>query len=121
MTPASRRLALALVLAAAGCGKSGAAAAKTWRIAVIPNGTVHEFWKAVESGARQADAELDDVEIVWKGPAGEGDAAAEIQLVESFLAEGCDGICLAPLDARALEPPVRAAISHGTPVVVFDS
>lgn len=114
----------ALLLACGGCGESGTdmiSPAKSFRVAVIPKGTVHEFWKAVESGARKADAELADLEIVWKGPAGEGDAAAQIQVVESFLAEGYDGICVAPLDARALETPVRQAIAAGVPVVIFDS
>ncbi len=92
-----------------------------WRIAVCPKGTAHEFWKAVEKGARRADAELGQVEIVWKGPAGEGDADKQIQLVESFIADGMDGICLAPLDARALGAPVRQALERGVPVLIFDS
>jgi ribose transport system substrate-binding protein len=102
---------------------SGAApkTAKTLRIAVIPKGTSHEFWKAVEAGARRADAELADLEIVWKGPAGESGTAQQIALVESFLADGYDGICLAPLDARALETPVEAAFARHVPVVLFDS
>jgi ribose transport system substrate-binding protein len=94
---------------------------KKLRIAVIPKGTSHEFWKSVEKGARKADAELADVEIVWKGPTGEGNATQQIQIVESFLAESYDAICLAPLDARALETPVKQAISKKVPVVIFDS
>ncbi|HTF89381.1 MAG TPA: substrate-binding domain-containing protein [Planctomycetota bacterium] len=96
--------------------KSGA-----FKIAVIPKGTAHEFWKAVEQGARKADDEFEDLTIVWKGPSGEGDAPAQIALVESFIADGVDGICLAPLDARALEKPVRAAAAAKIPVVIFDS
>jgi ribose transport system substrate-binding protein len=95
--------------------------AKHFKVAVIPKGTSHEFWKAVEAGARKADLELDDLEIVWKGPAGEGDAAAQIALVESFIADRYDGICLAPLDAQALETPVKTAIANKIPVVLFDS
>ena len=56
--------------------------------------------------------EFGDLTIVWKGPSGEGDAAAQISLVESFIADGVSGICLAPLDARALEKPVRPAASQ---------
>jgi ribose transport system substrate-binding protein len=121
---------LGLVLGLTGCGdsspsgssgSSGATNGKPLRVAVIPKGTSHEFWKAVEKGARAADAALPDLEIVWKGPQGEGDAAAQIAIVESFLADGFDGICLAPLDARALEPPVKTAIAQNVPVVIFDS
>lgn len=118
---------IGLVLGLGACGDSDAPsssasnAGKTLRVAVIPKGTSHEFWKAVEKGARAADAALPDLEIVWKGPQGEGDAAAQIAIVESFLADGFDGICLAPLDARALETPVKTAIAQKVPVVIFDS
>jgi ribose transport system substrate-binding protein len=115
-------IALLCVLSlAAACGGSSGPASKHFKIAVVPKGTSHEFWKAVEAGARRADAELDDLEIVWKGPAGEGDAAAQISLVESFIADRYDGICLAPLDAQALETPVSTAIANKIPVVIFDS
>lgn len=94
---------------------------KTYKVAMIPKGTVHEFWKSVEKGARRADAELADLEIIWKGPAGEGDAGAQISVLETFLAERYSGILLSPLDAKALVKPVRSAVAGGTPVVLFDS
>lgn len=108
---------------AATTSKAGAVplAKERLRIAVVPKGTSHEFWKAVEKGARNAAAELGDVDLVWKGPTGEGDAAAQVQLVEGLLADGLDGLCIAPLDARALSPTVASSIERGTPVVVFDS
>jgi ribose transport system substrate-binding protein len=114
-------LVLALILSACSDDGGRAAKPKTWRVAVIPKGTSHEFWKAVEKGARGADAELADLEIVWKGPTGEGDVSQQIALVESFLADGYDGICLAPLDGRALETPVKQAAARKIPVVIFDS
>ena len=91
---------------------------KTYKVAMIPKGTVHEFWKSVEKGARRADAELADLEIIWKGPAGEGDAGAQISVLETFLAERYSGILLSPLDAKALVKPVRSAVAGGTPVVL---
>ncbi len=95
-------------------------AAKKYRIAVIPKGTGHQFWKSVEAGARRAENEF-GCEVTFKGPTGEGDAADQIKIVEDFLANGCDGICLAPLDAVALRQPVEQAIAAKTPVVIFDS
>ena len=35
-------------------------------IAVIPKGTTHRFWKAVEGGAREGAREA-GVEMTWKG------------------------------------------------------
>jgi ribose transport system substrate-binding protein len=108
----------------AGCGggaEGGPSGGARWRVAVIPKGTSHEFWKAVETGARRADAELADLEIVWKGPAGEGNTAEQQKVVENFLADGYDGICLAPLDGLALGKQVLRATGSGVPVVIFDS
>ena len=123
-------LAAVLMMGFVGCNKSGTtaggsstgtgAAGKKFRIAVIPKGTGHQFWKSVEAGARKAAAE-DGVEITFKGPTGEGDTSGQIQIVETFLADNYDAICLAPLDATALRKPVDAALGTGVPVIIFDS
>jgi ribose transport system substrate-binding protein len=90
------------------------------KIAVIPKGTTHIFWKSVEAGARQAGKEL-GVEIVWKGPLKENDRAQQIAIVEQFVTEGISGIVLAPLDNTALQRPVASAMGKKIPVVIFDS
>jgi ribose transport system substrate-binding protein len=90
------------------------------RIAVIPKGTTHVFWKTVEAGARQAATEH-GLQMTWKGPMVENDRAQQIALVQQFVSERVDGIVLAPLDDRALRAPVRAAAEAGIPVVLFDS
>ncbi|MFO0612525.1 MAG: substrate-binding domain-containing protein [Polyangiaceae bacterium] len=103
-------------LASAACGsKSGSK-----QIAVIPKGTTHEFWKSVHAGAVKASREL-GVEIVWKGPLKEDDRTAQIEVVQSFISQGVAGIVLAPLDDKALQPPVKQAIDAKIPVVIFDS
>lgn len=108
-------------LAVASCKRDGGAGSsgKT-RIAVIPKGTTHEFWKTVHAGAAKASRE-DDFDIVWKGPLKEDDLKAQIELVQSFIAQKVSGIVLAPLSDRALVNPVKAAKAAGIPVVVFDS
>ena len=90
------------------------------KIAVIPKGTTHSFWKSVEAGARQAGAEL-GAEIIWKGPLKEDDRAAQIAVVQQFVSSGVSAIVLAPLDDTALRNPVRSAGEHNIPVVIFDS
>ncbi|MGE5609680.1 MAG: substrate-binding domain-containing protein [Bacillota bacterium] len=90
------------------------------RIAVIPKGTTHVFWKSVEAGVKKAGQEL-GVEIIWKGPLKESDRADQIKLVEQFVSEGVAGILLAPLDSEALARPVQSAMEKKIPVVVFDS
>ena len=90
------------------------------RIAMIPKGTTHIFWKTVEAGARAAAADL-DVELVWKGPLKENDRGQQIAIVEQFVTEGVSAIILAPLDAVALRRPVAMAAQRKIPVVIFDS
>jgi ribose transport system substrate-binding protein len=90
------------------------------KIAVIPKGTTHSFWKSVEAGARQAGAEL-GAEIIWKGPLKEDDRAQQIAVVQQFVGSGVSAIVLAPLDDTALRTPVRSATERGIPVVIFDS
>ncbi len=96
------------------------AGARKLRIAVIPKGTAHEFWKAVHAGAVKASEEF-EVDIFWKGPQKEDDRAQQITVVEDFINRGVDGIVLAPLDDRALCRPVRDAIRENIPVVIIDS
>lgn len=124
-------LVVGLVLAAGlalfgGCGdrsssgQAGRAGREKLLIAVVPKATSHEFWKSVHAGANQGAKEA-DVDIIWKGPITESDREAQINLVQDFVAQGVDGICLAPLDSQALEGVVREAKQAGVPVLLFDS
>ncbi|MCF3648939.1 substrate-binding domain-containing protein [Synoicihabitans lomoniglobus] len=90
------------------------------KIAVIPKGTTHSFWKSVEAGARQAGVEV-DAQIIWKGPLKEDDRAQQIAVVQQFSTDDTDAIVLAPLDDTALRAPARSAMQRGKPVVIFDS
>jgi ribose transport system substrate-binding protein len=90
------------------------------KVAVIPKGTTHIFWKSVEAGALVAGKEL-GVDIIWKGPLKENDRAQQISIVEQFVTEGISGIILAPLDNTALQRPVATAMQKKIPVVIFDS
>src|SRR5215831_18707373 len=102
-----------------------AAAAPSYTIAVIPKGTTHEFWKAINAGAVKAQQELNSqgnkVEIIWKGPLREDDREQQLQVVENFTTRHVSAIVLAPLDSQALVRPVHRAIEAKVPVVIMDS
>jgi ribose transport system substrate-binding protein len=116
-----------------GCEPSGSSAKPTsdattpkpagskLRIAVIPKGTSHQFWQSVHAGADAAAKELQDVEIIWKGPETEADTAGQISVVKNFITNGVNGICLAPNHSQALVDVVAEAAAEKIPVVVFDS
>lgn len=92
-----------------------------YRIAVIPKGTTHEFWKSVHAGAARAAKEAGNVEIFWKGPLHENDAEGQINVVQEFITKRVDGLVLAPLDSQALVAAVTDAKMQGIPTVIFDS
>ena len=101
-------------------GAEGGAAKATPKIAIVPKGTTHEFWKSVHAGAVKASKE-ENVDIVWKGPLKEDDLKAQIDVVQSFTAQKVNGIVLAPLSDKGLVGSVKAAVDAKVPVVVFDS
>ena len=80
-----------VVLCAAECGKEDAPSDnKRPIVAVIPKGTIHEFWKTVHAGAEMAGKEL-EVDILWKGSLKEDDREAQISVVENIMTRGVDG------------------------------
>jgi ribose transport system substrate-binding protein len=119
---AFRRLA---VLTLALFATAFAAAAESYKIAVIPKGTTHEFWKSIHAGAVKAQRELEaqgvTVSIIWKGPLKEDDREQQIQVVENFIGQHVSAIVLAPLDRKALVAPIETAVGGKIPVVVIDS
>jgi ribose transport system substrate-binding protein len=119
---------LAGLAAVPACRKADApkgGAARTLRIAFVPKGTTHEFWRTIHAGAIKAQRDLAAkgiaVEILWKGPLREDDREQQVQVVESFASQGVDGIVLAPLDEKALVRPVEEAKRLGVPTVIVDS
>lgn len=136
--------ALAALFAVGGCGSSGdsggtttttgtaaatttgttggqADGGKKLRIAVIPKGATHEYWKAIHAGANDEAKAAGNVEIVWKAAEKEDDRDGQVKIVEDMINEGVNGICLAPLDDTALAKPVQEAEKQNIPVVVMDS
>jgi len=121
-------LLLLAALAPSGCGKGEGprgSEGRPYRIAVIPKGMTHEFWRTIHAGAIQAQRDLAakgvHVELVWKGPLREDDREQQVQVVESFASQGIDGIVLAPLDEKALVRPVEEAAKLKVPTLVMDS
>jgi ribose transport system substrate-binding protein len=114
---------ISALLASPACRRSASTAAdgaKRLRIAVIPMGTTHEFWKAVHAGAEAAGRDL-GAEIIWKGPLREDDRNEQMQIYETLAESGVDGLVLTPIDDRAMLRPVAEARRAGLPTVVFNT
>jgi ribose transport system substrate-binding protein len=126
-----RLIALFALLALVACTKTEApattssAASRSFTIAVIPQGSTHEFWKSIHAGAVKASrdeaANGVTVNLIWKGPMREDDREQQVQVVEGFLTQQVSGIVLAPFDKNALVRPIEEAKRSGIPTVVIDS
>jgi ribose transport system substrate-binding protein len=111
-------LAIALAALLAGCNKSAETPGQL-RVAVIPKGTTHIYWKSVEAGAMKAATEL-GVKVTFIGPQREDDRSQQIDLVKNQALQN-DAIVLAPLDAVALRDAAKEVADKGKPVVIIDS
>jgi ribose transport system substrate-binding protein len=100
---------------------SAPAPTATLRIAVVPKGTTHDFWKSIHAGALKAGKELGNVEVTFRGPEKEDDREQQVALVQNLISSKYDAIVLAPLDDKALVGPVKQATAAKIPVVIIDS
>lgn len=92
--------------------------AKTIRIVVIGK-SVHPYWSNVEKGVDTAGRDL-GVNPIFFAPAKE-DVAAQIQTMETYIAQGVTGIAIAPSDPEALEPVMKEAAAAGILVITLDT
>ncbi len=106
-----------------GCGQEkepGAEGKKKLTFAVIPKADVFTFWPTVRKGAEAACNEL-GIEMIWRGAKNETSYKDEIEIVQTMVSRGVDGIVLAPQSATALVKVVEDAAAKGIPVVIIDS
>jgi ribose transport system substrate-binding protein len=99
---------------------AAAASAETVLVGMKGPGAGNPFWAAVEQGAMEKGKEL-GVEVRVMAPPQESDVAAQIAQIEDQIAQGVDGIALAPTDPNALAPAVDAAKAKGIAVVFIDT
>lgn len=94
-------------------------------IAVIVKTGNSSFWQNVQTGAMDAQKELQaqtpKLSVTFLGAQSESNINEEINIVESAIDRGVKAIVLAPSDTKALQPAVKKAKDAGIPVVIIDS
>jgi len=81
--------------------------------------SVHPYWSNVEAGVQAAGREL-GVQTIFFVPPKE-DVAAQIQTLETYIAQRVTGIAIAPSDPLALEPFMKKAIQAGILLITLDT
>lgn len=96
----------------------------TLKIGIVLQGSLHQYWKFVQAGAKKAVADLMAagtlIDLVCKAPLREDDRGEQKEILERLVRE-VDGVVLAPFDSHFLVDTVDNAASKGVAVLVIDS
>lgn len=90
------------------------------RIALVVKSLGNGFFDAAAKGAEEAAAELGDIELIYTGPT-TATAEAQIEVVNSLIAQQVDAIAISANDPDALVPVLQRAMQRGIKVVSWDS
>jgi rhamnose transport system substrate-binding protein len=97
-----------------------AAAQDQTRIALVVKSLGNGFFDAANKGAQEAAEELGDVEVIYTGPTA-ATAEAQIEVVNSLIAQQVDAIAISANDPDALVPVLQRAMERGIKVISWDS
>lgn len=86
---------------------------------VVIGKSVNPYWSSVEKGVVAAGKALGVATVVYVPP--KEDVAAQIQTIETYMAQGVTGIAIAPSDPEALEHIMRKAAAAGIIVTTLDT
>ncbi len=114
-------LALAMLVALAGCSGGAGTEAVDKTIAVVAKGESHAFWQSVKAGAEAAGAQY-GYKITFRGPASESakDLPSQMEMVQTALSNNASAIVLATIGEGFVDLLTQAKDSN-IPVVQFDS
>lgn len=132
----STMLAATLVLSLAGCGGNEAPEAseteKTdseqtaekaedgeFTILMMPKLTNIPYFQATGEGAMEAGEEL-GINVIYDGPT-TADAAQQVTMIENYISQGVDAICVAPNDPAAMTSVLQSAKDKGILVLDWDT
>jgi rhamnose transport system substrate-binding protein len=121
-------LAVAAALALTGCTKKndtdtatpGASAAKTYKVAFVPKLQGVPYFEAMNEGGKEAAAALGNVQWLYQGPT-QADAAAQADIVRSYIQQKVDALIVAPNDPDSMAPLLQQAKTAGIHVLTADT
>ena len=101
-------------------GASGAAGGKTYKVAFVPKLQGVPYFEAMNAGGKQAAAALGNVEWLYQGPT-QADAAAQADIVRSYIQQKVDALIVAPNDPDSMAPLLQQAKDAGIHVATADT
>ena len=96
------------------------ASAADMRIALVVKGLGIGFFEAAAEGGEEAAKEIGGIEVIYTGPA-TTTAEAQIEVINSLIAQKVDAIAISANDRDALVPIGKKAMQRGITVISWDS
>jgi len=90
------------------------------RIALVVKSLGNGFFDAANRGAQEAAEEIGDIEVIYTGPTA-ATAEAQIEVINSLIAQQVDAIAVSANDPDALVPVLQRAMERGIQVISWDS
>jgi simple sugar transport system substrate-binding protein len=90
-----------------------------YTVVVMPKLVGIPYFTQTGEGATKAGEEL-GVNVIYNGPT-VGDAAEQVKMLEDYITQGVDAICVAPNDAAALDPVLKKAKEAGILILDWDT
>jgi len=90
------------------------------KVAFVPKLQGSPYFEAMDSGAKQAAQELGNIEWLYQGPTS-ADAAAQADVVRSFIQQQVDVLVVAPNDPDSMAPLLQEAQAAGIKVATSDT
>jgi len=106
--------------AAASSGASGGGSGTTVKVAFVPKLQGVPYFEAMNAGGKKAAEELGNVEWLYQGPT-QADAAAQADIVRSFIQQKVDTLIVAPNDPDSMAPLLQQAKDAGIHVATADT
>jgi rhamnose transport system substrate-binding protein len=110
-------LAVSLFATLAGCSEKKS---EKMRIAMVVKNLGNGFFDAAHEGAKEAAAQLGNVEIIYTGPTTPS-AEGQIEIINSLISQKVDAIVISANDPNAIVPIAKKAMARGIKVLSFDS
>jgi rhamnose transport system substrate-binding protein len=121
---------MAALLAVSGCTQKnegtssgsggGSSSSKKYQVAFVPKLQGIPYFEAMNAGGKKAEQDLGNVTWLYQGPTS-ADAAAQAQIVRSFIQRKVDTIFVAPNDPNSMSPVLQEAQSKGIKVGTSDT
>ena len=93
---------------------------KTYKVAFVPKLQGVPYFEAMNAGGKEAAKALGNVEWLYQGPT-QADAAAQADIVRSYIQQKVDALIVAPNDPDSMAPLLQQAKDAGIHVATADT